>query len=128
MLHHIHKEAVCFGLEKESAVSLSGLLPSPHHTDRFSLLSPSTFPRTLTTLDNLATVPRAVTPQTQLWEPENVRDHSGVPGGRRRGHFLSVGRRRRLGKRQEGAGCASSNQCAALGDCSSRETLIPISL
>ena len=73
-------------------------------------------------------VPRAVTPQTQLWEPENVRDHSGVPGGRRRGHFLSVGRRRGLGKRQEGAGCASSNQCAALGDCSSRETLIPISL
>ena len=93
-MHHIHKEAVCFGLEKESTVSLFGLLPSPHRRDCSSLWSPFTFPRTLTTLDNLTMVPGAVTLQTQLWEPENVRDRSGVPGRRRRDHSLSVGRRR----------------------------------
>ena len=127
MLHHIHKEAVCFGLEKESTVSLFGLLPSPHRTDRFSLGSPFTFPCTLTTLDNLTMVPRAVTPQTQLWEPENVRDRSGVPGGRR-DHSLSVGRRRGPGEREEGADGASSNQWAAREDRSARETLIPMCL
>ena len=124
-MHHIHKEAVCFGLEKESTVSLFGLLPSPHRTDRSSLWSPFTFPRTLTTLDNLTMVPGAVTLQTQLWEPENVRDRSGVPGRRRRDHSLSVGRRRGPGEREQGADGALCNQWAAREDRSARETLFP---
>lgn len=76
------------------------------------------------TFDNLTTVLRAVTPQTQLWEPENVRDHQVSLEGEEETTFSPWA---------GGGGLARGRKelvvlhpiSAALGDCSSHETLLP---